>query len=314
MSAQETLPIITLDITPDTAPAIFRGAGLGQYFEHIRASVNEAPDLSTKRGRDRIASLAAQVSRSKTAVERPGREYLKSIKALPKLIETELREFADMCDDLRDEVRRPLTEWEAEQARIEDERKAAEAAAALALQVEADHEIALLMDREIDRQREEARRAAEQARREHEARIAREAAERAEADAAARVAAELAEAGRRESEAKLAAERAQREQQEAERRALEAEARAEREKVEAAERAEQARAAAIEQERQRVEAAQREQAAEQARREADVQHKRAINTAAMRALVEHAGLTDEQAKAVIVAIARGQVGNVSIRY
>ena len=222
MSAQEPLPIITLDITPDTAPAIFRGAGLGQYFEHIRASVNEAPDLSTKRGRDRIASLAAQVSRSKTAVERPGREYLKSIKALPRLIETELREFADMCDDLRDEVRRPLTEWEAEQARIEDERKAAEAAAALALQVDADHEIALLMDREIDHQREEARQAAEQA--------------------------------------------------------------------------------------------QREQAAEQARREADVQHKRAINTAAMRALVEHAGLTDEQAKAVIVAIARGQVGNVSIRY
>lgn len=311
---QETLPIVTLDITPDTAPAIFRGAGLGQYFEHIRASVNEAPDLSTKKGRDRIASLAAQVSRSKTAVERPGREYLKSIKALPRLIETELREFADMCDLLRDEVRRPLTEWEAEQARIEDERKAAEAAAALAVQVETDHEIALLMDREIDRQREEIRRAAEQAQREHEARIAREAAERAEADAAARVAAELAEAGRREAEANLAAERAQREQQEAERRALEAEARAEREKTEAAERAEQARAAAIEQERQRVEAAQREQAAEQARRETDVQHKRAINTAAMRALVEHAGLTDEQAKAVVVAIARGQVGNVSIRY
>ena len=189
---QETLPIVTLDINPDTAPAIFRGAGLGQYFEHIRASVNEAPDLSTKRGRDRIASLAAQVSRSKTAVERPGREYLKSIKALPKLIETELREFADMCDDLRDEVRRPLTEWEAEQARIEDERKAAEVAVLMAQQVEADHEIALLMDREIDRQREEARRAAEQAQREHEARIAREAAERAEADAAARVAAELA--------------------------------------------------------------------------------------------------------------------------
>ena len=314
MGAQETLPVVTLDITPDTAPSIFQGAGLGRYFEHIKASVNEAPDLSTKKGRDRIASLAAQVSRSKTAVEKPGREYLKIIKARPKLVEAELREFADWCDALRDEVRRPLTEWEAEQDRIESERIAAEEAAALARQVEADHEIALLMNREIDRQREDAKLAAEQAQREHEERIAREAASRAAAEAEERIRADREAAVRRELEAKLAAERAERDKQDAERRAAEAEARAAQAKAEAAEREEQARQQAIEQERLRVEADRRRAEEEQARRDADVQHRRNVNSVAMRALVEHAGLTDEQAKAAVVAIARNQIPGINIKY
>jgi len=88
--------------------------GLTPYFEHIKAQVTgEVPELATKKGRDRVASLSAQVSRSKTAVEKPGREYLKLLKAQPKLVEAQLKEFVDNCDALRDEVRKPLTDWEA---------------------------------------------------------------------------------------------------------------------------------------------------------------------------------------------------------
>lgn len=88
--------------------------GLTPYFEHIKAQViGEVPELTTKKGRDRVASLSAQVSRSKTAVEKPGREYLKLLKAQPKLVEAQLKTFVDNCDALRDEVRKPLTEWEA---------------------------------------------------------------------------------------------------------------------------------------------------------------------------------------------------------
>lgn len=88
--------------------------GLTPYFEHIKAQViGEVPDLTTKKGRDRVASLSAQVSRSKTAVEKPGREYLKLLKAQPKIVELQLKTFVDNCDALRDEVRKPLTEWEA---------------------------------------------------------------------------------------------------------------------------------------------------------------------------------------------------------
>lgn len=74
------------------------------------------PDLTTRKGRERIASLAAKVSKSKTAVEKPGRDYLRRLKEMPKVVEAELREFVTKMDALRDETRRPLTEWEQAEA------------------------------------------------------------------------------------------------------------------------------------------------------------------------------------------------------
>lgn len=109
-----------IEIAPDLAPSIYVENGLEKFLEQIREGVNEVPDLSTDKGRKRIASLAAQVSRSKTAVEKPGRDYLKRLKEQPKVVEAELRRFVTECDQLRDDVRRPLTEWEdAEKARTE---------------------------------------------------------------------------------------------------------------------------------------------------------------------------------------------------
>jgi hypothetical protein len=97
----------------ENAPEVYKKDGLNPYIEFIKDQVSgEAPDLSSKKGRDRIASLAAQVSRSKSAIEKPGREYLKHLKSLPKVVETELRGFVNSCDALRDEVRKPLTDWE----------------------------------------------------------------------------------------------------------------------------------------------------------------------------------------------------------
>ncbi|TCD17367.1 hypothetical protein E0D81_15355 [Lelliottia amnigena] len=109
-----------IEIKQDQAPVLYVENGLEAFLEKIRAGVNEVPDLSTAKGRARVASLAAQVSRSKTAVEKPGRDYLKRLKEQPKVVEAELRRFITECDNLRDEVRRPLTEWEdAEKARTE---------------------------------------------------------------------------------------------------------------------------------------------------------------------------------------------------
>lgn len=109
------------DISEEKYPAIYGKGGLDQFYEAVKQQVSEeVPDLSTKKGRDRIASLAAKVSSSKVAVEKPGREYLKQLKDLPKKIEAELREFVDKMDKLRDETRKPLTDWEnAERARIQ---------------------------------------------------------------------------------------------------------------------------------------------------------------------------------------------------
>lgn len=113
------------DITPDNAPLIFGQNSLSRFVELARAEVvGEVPDLTTDKGRKRISSLAAKVARSKTAVDGAGRAYLKKLKEMPKTIEAELREFTADMDALRDEVRKPLNEYEAaEQARkdaIED--------------------------------------------------------------------------------------------------------------------------------------------------------------------------------------------------
>lgn len=120
MSANQQ--VITIDdISADNAPTIFVEGGLARFVTAVREEVgNEVPDLTTRKGRERIASLSATVSKRKASVEKPGRDYLRHIKALPKVVETELREFVTEMDALRDQVRRPLTDWQAaEDARVD---------------------------------------------------------------------------------------------------------------------------------------------------------------------------------------------------
>lgn len=120
MSAEQKLIKIE-EISEANAPAIYVAGGLQQFISLVKGEVEgEVPDLTTRKGRERIASLAAKVSKSKTAVEKPGRDYLRRLKEMPKVVEAELREFVTEMDKLRDETRRPLTEWEAaEDARID---------------------------------------------------------------------------------------------------------------------------------------------------------------------------------------------------
>lgn len=120
MSAE--LQLVEIDqISEENAPAIYVAGGLKRFIEIAKAGAEgEVPDLTTRKGRERIASLAAQVSRHKTAVEKPGREYLKRLKEMPKVVEAELRDFVNEMDALRDRVRQPLNDWQAkEDARVE---------------------------------------------------------------------------------------------------------------------------------------------------------------------------------------------------
>ncbi|MES3570043.1 hypothetical protein QDR03_05375 [Enterobacter hormaechei] len=152
------------------------------------------PDVSTRKGRDAIASMAHKVARSKTYIDNAGKDLVAELKALPKQIDESRRIVRERLDALKDEVRRPLTEWEAEQERIRvEEAWNAMHEEALemnedfnrqrAAKIEADHEMALLMNKDFDRDREEQRRLAEQAQREHDEKIQREAAEKATRDA-----------------------------------------------------------------------------------------------------------------------------------
>ena len=103
----------------------------------------------------------------------------------------------------------------------------------------------------------------------------------------------------------------------AERRRVESEERAKRDAQEAAERAERDRVAAVEAERQRAERqriAEQEAAAKaQAEREANKEHMRRINREALAGIMA-VGISEEQGKALIKAIASGAVPHVSISY
>lgn len=119
--SEKQLAVKIDEISEANAPALYVAGGLQQFIDLVKGEVEgEVPDLKTRKGRERIASLAAKVSKSKTAVEKPGRDYLRRLKEMPKVVEAELREFVTKMDALRDETRRPLTEWEAaEDARID---------------------------------------------------------------------------------------------------------------------------------------------------------------------------------------------------
>ena len=119
--SEKQLAVKIEEISEANAPALYVAGGLQQFIDLVKGEVEgEVPDLKTRKGRERIASLAAKVSKSKTAVEKPGRDYLRRLKEMPKVVEAELREFVTKMDALRDETRRPLTEWEAaEDARID---------------------------------------------------------------------------------------------------------------------------------------------------------------------------------------------------
>ncbi|HDP4933797.1 TPA: hypothetical protein P6R45_004043 [Escherichia coli] len=305
-----------IEIAPDLAPSIYVENGLDKFIEQIREGVNEVPDLSTAKGRARIASLAAQVSRSKTAVEKPGRDYLKRLKEQPKVVEAELRRFVTECDQLRDEVRRPLTEWEdAEKARTEALQQRLVDLRSLADVIDtagnylpsANIQARILEAKSVVLDDSWQERAAEAGvakdstiqqleaslavaqKREHEAaeleRLRKEAEEKARLEREEAIRREAAEQARRDAEAKHKAEieaAARREAEEkaraelAERQRIEAEQRAAREKQEAEERARREKEEAVATERRRQEEAEAARLAEQ-KRIADEEARRAAD-------------------------------------
>lgn len=95
--------------------------GLEPYLQQIRAEIDSfVPDISTRKGREAIASIAYKVARSKTALDNVGKELVAELKEVPKKIDAERKRMRDLLDSWQDEVRRPLTEWEeAEKARVE---------------------------------------------------------------------------------------------------------------------------------------------------------------------------------------------------
>ncbi|MEX9221821.1 cell envelope biogenesis protein TolA [Providencia rettgeri] len=324
-------------IEKSTALEVFKSSdSVEDIIRKVEQEVNSfIPDVTTIKGRKEIASLAYKVAQSKTYLDGLGKDLVADLKEIPKLIDANRRTVRERFDTLRDKVRQPLTEWEAEQERIEAEKQmlawheeALEMNAAfdkaLAERIESDHEIALLMNEKFDRDLVEAKAEAERQRIAHEEELKKQAAEQARLEAEQKAQQEIEAAAQREREAKEAAERAEREKQEAiqraEQEAKEAKEKAERDAKEAQERAELEKQLAIEAERKKAHEAEQARLAEEerkrkedAKRQEDKEHRRVFNQEALKALVSN-GFDEKLATEFIKLVASNQIPHMTMNY
>ncbi|MBQ4672918.1 hypothetical protein [Aeromonas dhakensis] len=108
-------------IESTTAVALFtEGQGVAELLADIRQKATSlVPDITTAKGRKEIASIAHAVARTKTYLDGLGKELTDQYKEIPKRIDANRKTLRDTLDTLKDEVRSPLTQYEAtEEARV----------------------------------------------------------------------------------------------------------------------------------------------------------------------------------------------------
>ncbi|WP_227136693.1 hypothetical protein [Kosakonia radicincitans] len=193
---KKELVLVTLPAEKqDLEVALLSEKFIEEILDGVRKSAGSVVgDLKTAKGRGVYITMADKVRKSKAAFEVRAKDLVAELKARPALIDANRKRFRDEMDKIAVAIRKPVTDWEAEQERL----KAEEAMNAMhadalvmneefdrhrAAQIEADHEMALLMNDKFDRDREEQRHQAEQAQRERDERLQREAAERATREA-----------------------------------------------------------------------------------------------------------------------------------
>lgn len=342
MNAKFELEVVDQNIVV----AAFRTpGGTTELFERIAQEArSHVPDVSTKKGRDAIGSLALKISKSKTFIEKCGKDLVAEQKAQIKLIDDDRIATVKKFDELRSEILAPRDAWEqAEKDRVAKHEQfinVIRMTAAICQNPEnpwasinikdsiSDLEN-LVIDSSLEEYEEQAKlakfeslellrkslaqaeqREVEQAELER-LRIAEQ--QRIQREHEEKIAREAAERATREAEekARFEAERVEREKREAEQR----EARLKAEKEAAELRAVQA----AENERKRIEAEQFAQAeaarkAEEARL-ADVEHRRQINREALEAIKGVCPeLSEPQVKSLVGAIISGLIPHVSIKY
>ncbi|MGV6396939.1 hypothetical protein ACTUVN_002634 [Pseudomonas caspiana] len=124
MSTENQLAVVP---PQETAMAVFSAEkGLEPWLQQIRVEIDGfTPDITSRKGREAIASMAYKVARSKTALDDVGKKLVADLKEIPKKIDAERKRVRDTLDSWQEEVRRPLTEWQAaEDKRVDDHNQA----------------------------------------------------------------------------------------------------------------------------------------------------------------------------------------------
>jgi len=317
-------------------PVEVYSGGLDAVLEKIaKFARKHVPDASTEAGRKEIASNAYKVTRSKTLLDEMGKTLGEEWRKKLEKINADRKYAVTFCENLKDEVSKPLTEWkEKEATRLADHAQALTVlsvnfnpnADVEVLQAHLDMvektygrdwqefrekaEVAYIVSKKAlsdaiasrikydEEQKELAALRAEKAKRDEEEKAKQDEANRIAEEAA--IKARFEEEAKKKAQAEIAAANAAKEKAEADAKA-------------AAERAEREKQAAVEAERKRAEDAKKaeEQAAKD--REKDKGRRAEIHNAILKVLVENS-VPRELAKAIIKAIALNKVPHVRILY
>jgi len=324
-------------IEKNNVSEVFKAGGMDSIIASIKEQVDLVPDVSTAKGRKEIASTAHKIAKSKTYLDGLGKDLVTGIKQQAKVIDAERKKARDQLDALKEEIRKPLTEWEdAEKERVLDIQKRInvfslameqeyttssklklslgvieaieidDSFAEFAVEAARAKDLAVthLKAKYITLKDEEEK--AELAAKAEAERIEKERIEREE-----RIAKEAAENARLEAEAKAKAEA---EEKEREAKAqIEAAQRAEAEAKLAAERAEREKKEAADNERRRIEAEKKAKEEAEEKRQANLEHRAEIHSNAKQCFIEN-GIKEDTAVKVITLISKGLIANVSIQY
>lgn len=120
---QETTAIVPVEerisvLTVTTAASLFVANGMDPILQAIHDEcAKHKPDISTEKGRKAIASLAYKVARSKTKLDELGKDLVADKKAEIAIVDAERKRVRENLDALKDEVRRPLDEFEEREAK-----------------------------------------------------------------------------------------------------------------------------------------------------------------------------------------------------
>lgn len=323
---------------------VFTEDGIKPIIELIRErTLTEVPDMSTRKGRDRVKSLAFKVAKTKTALDSAGKELTEDWKKQAKIVDSARKLLREELDSIKDEVRKPLTEYENREknrvakldafydnilelskvtnAELDQPYSVPELEANLA-ELEGIVVDESLQERELDcikaKQRgieklstaiEDIKRREQQERELEELRIAQQ---KEEQERREREIAEQAEAKAREEAAAIMAQREREAKAREEAAKLELEQAKQRE-IEAAQRAEREREAAVKAEQERIKAEQERVEREAKEREANIKHKKKINNEAVKGFID-GGLSEEDAKTAVTLIAKGLIEHTKISY
>lgn len=259
--------------------------------EEIRAPLTEWENREKARVAGHEANIAAIIA--------AGRNTMENWQALP---------LATMHDTAK-QLEADKTDWQEFAARGNQAITEAVAAIGDAIRKRETYEAE---QAELTRLRQEE---AERKQREHEERLKAEAAAKAKAEAEEKARAAAAKAEQERLAIQHAKEAAEQRAKEAEEAARAAAEKAERDRIAALAQAKADAEAAAKRERERIEAEKKAEAEAAAKREADKKHRAAINNEVLTAILNlNTGIEPDGAKAIIAALAKGEIPHVKISY